>query len=50
MSIFLGFQAFVCRLVGLEDLYEFSQNSENLQNILLSSVMLELATDTQNSK
>lgn len=44
------FQAFVCRLVGLEDLYEISQNSEQIQQILYTNVFLELATDAENSK
>ncbi|CAH1996525.1 unnamed protein product [Acanthoscelides obtectus] len=40
-------QAFVCRLIGLEVLYEFSLNSEILHDMLLyKQVQLELAPDT----
>ncbi|KAJ8954659.1 hypothetical protein NQ314_007059 [Rhamnusium bicolor] len=38
-------QAFVCHLVGLEELYEASANSEILQGILYKQVILEMAVD-----
>ncbi|XP_074027084.1 tudor domain-containing protein 7 tapas isoform X2 [Leptinotarsa decemlineata] len=38
-------QAFVCRLFGLEDLYEISASSVVLQQILYTFVTLELASD-----
>ncbi|KAG5886984.1 hypothetical protein JTB14_024203 [Gonioctena quinquepunctata] len=38
-------QAFVCRMVGLEELYEISANSEVFQSILYTDVTLELASD-----
>ncbi|KAJ8975770.1 hypothetical protein NQ317_004820 [Molorchus minor] len=38
-------QAFVCRLVGLEELYEASTSSEVLQSILYKQVILEMGAD-----
>lgn len=40
-------QAFVCRLEGLEELYETSRNSEHLQNLVGRAVQLELVTETR---
>ncbi|XP_057667390.1 tudor domain-containing protein 7 isoform X1 [Diorhabda carinulata] len=39
-------QAFVCRLAGLEDLYEVSVGSAILQSLLYKNVVLEVASDT----
>ncbi|CAH0548702.1 unnamed protein product [Brassicogethes aeneus] len=39
-------QAFVCRLAGLEELYEASANSEKLMSIMSKQVLLELASDS----
>ncbi|XP_018566265.1 tudor domain-containing protein 7 isoform X2 [Anoplophora glabripennis] len=38
-------QAFVCRLVGLEELYEVSAHSEKIQSLLCKQVTLEMAVD-----
>ncbi|CAG9821429.1 unnamed protein product [Phaedon cochleariae] len=38
-------QAFVCRLVGLEELYEISHTSEVLQSISYTQVILELSRE-----
>lgn len=38
-------QAFVCRLAGLEDLYEVSVGSASIQSLLYRSVVLEVASD-----
>lgn len=40
-------QAFVCRLEGLEELYETSRNSEHLQNLVGHTVQLELVTENR---
>lgn len=39
-------QAFVCRLAGLEELYEVSTNSEKIQSLLYKRVTLEMANDS----
>ncbi|KAJ8916640.1 hypothetical protein NQ315_000285 [Exocentrus adspersus] len=39
-------QAFVCRLAGLEDLYEASVTSEKIESLLYRQVILEMATDS----
>lgn len=38
-------QVFVCRLAGLEALYECSKNSEHIQNLVGKAVVLEMADD-----
>lgn len=38
-------QAFVCRLAGLEELYETSRNSESVQNLTGKAVQLEMSND-----
>lgn len=40
-------QAFVCRLEGLEELYETSKTSEHLQNLVGRTVQLELVTESR---
>uniref|UniRef100_A0A6P7FEB4 Tudor domain-containing protein 7-like isoform X2 n=1 Tax=Diabrotica virgifera virgifera TaxID=50390 RepID=A0A6P7FEB4_DIAVI len=39
-------QAFVCRLAGLEDIYEVSQDSQTLEEFLYRAVEIELAEET----
>ncbi|XP_072387591.1 tudor domain-containing protein 7-like isoform X1 [Diabrotica undecimpunctata] len=43
-------QAFVCRLAGLEDIYEVSQDSKALQEFLYRAVEMELAEETIESE
>lgn len=38
-------QVFVCRLAGLEELYEYSKNSEHIANLIGKTVMLEMHAD-----
>lgn len=38
-------QVFVCRLAGLEELYECSKNSENISNLAGKAVVLEMHAD-----
>lgn len=40
-------QAFVCRLEGLEELYESSKHSKHLQDLVGKTVELELATENR---
>lgn len=38
-------QVFVCRLAGLEELYECSRNSEHIANLVGKTVILEMHAD-----
>lgn len=38
-------QVFVCRLAGLEELYECSKNSEHISNLMGKTVVLEMHAD-----